>query len=188
MDKSSKLSQSLLPRICKRRPIYESPILDPTAWEEDAFQHLQDKLDIYSFLLPWFRGAHQGIDITVLYSELHSTKMASTTRFPELSTSVEEKRKIPSIWNILKQLHVRLYQNVMTLNLLKRLSSMSNERKAFLKKKWMLWHCQSATLKLRCSNRYGLFSMTGVAKGTISSLGLFSTNNRLLSSLSASVQ
>ena len=38
-------------------PLYISPVVDPMAWKQDAFQHFWDNLGAYTFLPSLFLGS-----------------------------------------------------------------------------------------------------------------------------------
>ena len=117
--------------------LYMSLVPDPLAWKQDALHMLWDHLFAYAFLP--FALLHQVLS-WVLASEGLSLVLI-TPLWPQkewfadlLSLLVTEPLKLPQVWNLLVQPHVRkFHRGLETLRLhARRLSSISSERLAFL--------------------------------------------------------
>ena len=138
-------------RANRKLPVFCSPVPDPEAELEDAFQHAWDHLDVYAFppfpLIP--RVLARVRESRNLRMTLIAPRWPAQAWYPHLlELLVDEPRELPSWDTLLRQIHLGqfFHRGVKFLKLHAwRLSSESCEREAFL-----------AGLRARCPTRSAL--------------------------------
>ena len=157
-------------RLNRKLPVYCSPVPDPMAALEDAFQHPWDGLDAYAF--PPFALIRRVIN-RVLTSQTCRMTLIAPLRpqcewLPDLlGLLVERPVKLPTWDRLLRQPHVATFHNsVQTLNLHAwRLSSVPSEIRAFrdgLRRRWL---DASVSPPQPCISLGGHPSLVGVVDG-----------------------